>query len=204
MELFDRGSEFTDWDQWIFMVAGIVGLWNIEECGPVAPVVGVRCSRKILHRHHVDSSDSKFFQVVYAGSATVMCCSAMRKPAVGTANFRGACLVSNGEVTNMNFVQHLIGGTRHDRYRSGIPVRWFEPIQINNDRACGVSSRSKRVNIWNDRGVAVMRKPIRISLAVQITGDGCLPHPVGAAGELKGCTCLRQLRIVIDEKLYLR
>ena len=104
----------------------------------------------------------------------------------------------------MNLVKHLISGTRHDWYRSGIPVRWLESIQINNDRACGIRRGSKRVNIWNDGGVAVMRKSIRISLAVQITSDGCLPYSVRAAGELNGCACLRLLCPVIDEKLNFR
>ena len=133
VKLFDRNSEFTDWGQRICMVAGIVGLWHIEECGPVAPVVGVGCSRKILHWHQVNSRDSQIFQVIYAGSTTVTRRTAMRKPAVGTANFRRTCLISDGEVTNMNFVKHLISGTRHDWQWSGVPVRWFESIQINND-----------------------------------------------------------------------
>ena len=104
----------------------------------------------------------------------------------------------------MNFVKNFISSTRHDWYRSGVPVRWFESIQINNHRACGIRCGSKPVNIWNDGGVTVMRKPIRIALAVQVTGDGCLPYSVRAASELNGCTCLRQLRIVIDEKLNFR
>ena len=201
MKLFDRRSEFTDGRQWICLVAGIVGLWHIEECGPVAPVVGVGCSRKILHWHQVNSRDSQIFQVVYAGSTTVTRRTAMRKPAVCTANFRRAGLVSDGEVTNMNFVKHLVSGTRRDWYRSGVPVRRFESIQINNDRSCGIRCGSKRVNIWNDGGVTVMRKSIGISLAVQIPGDGCLPYSVRAAGKLNGRARLRLLCLVIDEKL---